>query len=52
MTLVYYQPMPAISYQQQMRFCCLQPRTFMALGAWLMSMDVPENTRAAWQKLM
>lgn len=28
------------------------PRTFMALGTWLMSMDLPEKTRAAWQKLM
>jgi hypothetical protein len=29
-----------------------QPRTFMALGSWLMGMDVPERTREAWEKLV
>ncbi len=30
----------------------LQPRTFMALGPWLLSLDLPDATRAAWEKLI
>jgi hypothetical protein len=33
-------------------FGIIGPRTFMALGSWLMGMDVPERTRDAWEKLV
>ncbi len=30
----------------------LQPRTFMALGPWLRSLDTPEATKRVWDDLL
>lgn len=31
---------------------CLQPRTFLELNQFLLSLNLPEETRAAWQEVL
>lgn len=33
--------------------CAVQPRAFMALGAWLLALpDLPEETRGEWERTL